>query len=78
MHWEIGINTTQYRYDVALGGLDCSLRNVSSVVIRQYKLICHLVIRDGLLELLEALVIEHMMFRVNPTHFLIYLSKYGR
>ena len=69
MHREIGINTTQYRYNTALGSLDRSFRDISLVVIRRYQLVRHLVILDGLLELLGALVIEHMVFRVNPTRF---------
>ena len=69
MHWEIGIDTTQYRYDVALGGLDCSFHGISSVVIRRYQLVRHLVILDGLLELLGALITDRMVFRVNPTRF---------
>ena len=52
---------------MTLGGLDCSLRNIMLVIIRWDQLVRHFVNPDGLLELFRALVVEHMMFGVNPT-----------
>ena len=53
---------------MTFGSLDCSFRNILSVVIRRYQLIRHLIILDGLLELDGALVIEDMALRDNSTH----------
>ena len=58
MHWDIGINATQYQYDMTFGGLDRSLRDILLVVTGWYQLVRHLLILDGLLELLGALIIK--------------------
>ena len=54
---------------MTLGGLDRSLRNILSVIICWDQLVHHLVNYDGILELFRALIVEHMMFGVDPTSF---------
>ena len=54
---------------MTLGGLDRSLRNILSVIIRWDQLVHYLVNHDGILGLFRALIVEHMMFGVDPTSF---------
>ena len=65
VHWEVWINATYHRDDVAFSGLDSFLGNVPPVIIWPYNLIDRAIIIDDLLKIRRCFIVEDVVLRLN-------------